>query len=172
MGETTYMFVYMEKRIMNKQLTYDDIDAFLEGSLSAEREKEVEEAINSSKELQDFIEVTLDIDDMILFDEMKGLQFRQPTDDQPSSMKVPAVSGMGETKWGKYLSKKGDSLNNASKWGEEEYRQAADRDERKLTKLKSQKLESDETVEQSYWGKVIVGIIIMVLFILVKSCIF
>lgn len=155
-----------------KQISYDDIDAYLEGSLSAQREKEVEEAINNSKELQDVIQVTIDIDDMMLFNKMKGLQLRRSTEEQTSSMKILAVSCAGETKWGKYITKKHDFQNNASKCNKEEYRQAADRDKRKLSKLKSQKLESEEPDEQSYWVKVIVGIIIMILFILFKSCIF
>lgn len=153
---------------MNKQITYDDIDAFLEGTLSAEREKEVGKAIDNSKELQDLIEVTLDIDDMLLFDEIRLVKLEPQSNTKPLNRAVSMAGSSAD----KDISGKNDFRRNASTWEHEEYRQAADRDGRKLAKLKSKKLVENNSDEgHSYWLEIIVGIIVMIIIAAIKSCI-
>ena len=68
------MRTYRNKLNNMKEITDEELTSFLEGTLPEEREKEVAEAIDNSKELQEIIEASLDIDDIMMFEELRLVQ--------------------------------------------------------------------------------------------------
>ncbi len=159
---------------INNKISDEELASFLEGSLSERREKDVAAAIDESEVLQSVIEATIDIDDLLMFDELRSIKPKLQSGSHPSNLAVPITGSSTESKWGRYLSHRDDIGKDTTEWGQGEYRRAADRDENKLTKLKSQKRvkKEDDESEPHYWTQIIIGIIIMILFALIKSCVF
>lgn len=159
---------------INNKISDEELASFLEGSLSERSEKDVAAAIDESKELQAVIEATIDIEDLLMFDELGRIKPRLQSGNHPSNLVVPLTDPSTESKWGRYLPHRDDLGKDTTEWGQGEYRRAADRDENKLTKLKSQKCvkKVDDDSEHHYWVQIIIGIIIMVILALIKSCIF
>lgn len=176
-----------------KEITDEELASFLEGTLPEEREKEVAEAIDNSKELQEIIEASLDIDDIMMFEELRLVQHNSQTENIRSNRAFTVTGANSDTKWGKYLSRtkefksrtstpftstkdnhiprKGTFRREAANWEEEEYRRAADREKTKMIKLKSKKrVRSNDDSKHSYWGEIIIGIIMLVVFALLKTC--
>lgn len=146
-----------------KEITDEELASFLEGTLPEGREKEVADAIDSSKELQALIEASLDIDDILMFEEMGLVQHNPQTENIKSNRTFTITGANSDTKWGKYLSytkestsrtstpftstkdnhvpRKGTFRREATNWEEEEYRRAAD---------SSESEENNRTVETRY----------------------
>lgn len=162
----------MDKNKMTQNVDIDDIESFLQGELSEQRDKEVAEAINSNSWIQEYIEASLDIDDMVMFDELSRVT-QVPQNNSPKrDFSIVVPSSGGDSKWGKYLSRNGNQENGASKREQGDYRHAANEEERELTKLKFRKWENvgENGKEKSYWTTLLVSISIMMVIILFRSC--
>lgn len=176
-----------------KEITDEELASFLEGTLPEEREKEVAEAIDNSKELQEIIEASLDIDDIMMFEELRLAKYNPQADTSSPNLTFTVTDSASGTKWGKYLSRtkgstsrtstpfttnkdnhvprKGTFRREAAAWEEEEYRRAADREKTKMIKLKSKKrVRKDGDDGHSYWTEIIIGIIALVIFALIRTC--
>lgn len=162
----------MNKNKMPQKMDIEDIDAFLNGNLSEQRDREVAEAINSNSWIQEYIEASLDIDDMVMFDELSRVN-QVPQNSSPKrDFSIVVPSSGGDSKWGKYLSRNGNQESGASKREHGDYRQAANEEERGLTKLRFRKWEKagENGGDKSYWTKLFIAIVIMMVIILFRSC--
>lgn len=155
------------------EITDEELASFLEGTLPEGREKEVAEAIDNDKKLQAIVEATIDIDSLLMFDELRMVKRNPQVERKSATLSFVTTSPDTDSKWGKYLSRKSDFGKNTTNWEDEEYRRAADKEENKLTKLKSQKRVKKEDPDggKNYWIEIIIGIIVMVVFVIIKSCI-
>lgn len=151
----------------------EELASFLEGSLPEERKKQVAEAIDNDKKLQSIVEAAIDIDSMLMFDELCLVKQNPQAGHKSATLSFVTASLDIDSKWGKYMSRKSDFEKNTTNWEEEEYHRAADKEENKLTKLKSQKRVKKEDPDsgKNYWIEIVIGIIIMVVFVIIKSCI-
>lgn len=157
-----------------KKITDEELASFLEGSLPEDRMTEVATAIDNNKQLQAIVEATIDVDSMLMFDELRMVKRNPQVEHKSATLSFVTSPSDTDSKWGKYLPHRDDLGKDTTEWGQGEYRRAADRDENKLTKLKSQKRvkKVDDDSEHHYWVQIIIGIIIMVILALIKSCIF
>lgn len=155
------------------EITDEELASFLEGSLPEERRNQVAEAIDNDKHLQAIVEATIDIDSLLMFDELRMVKRNPEVEHKSATLSFVTTSSDTDSKWGKYLSRKSDFGKNTTNWEDEEYRRAADKEENKLTKLKSQKRVKKEDPDggKNYWIEIIIGIIVMVVFVIIKSCI-
>lgn len=153
------------------EIDFEEIEAFLQGELSEERDREVAEAIDNSPRLQEYIESSLDIDDIVLFDEMSHMKLISQTDIPKTNNTFVVSSSGNDSKWGNYLSQKHDFKKDTATWDDEKYRQAADKGRSKHIQLKSKKLvKKDDGKGHSFWGEIIIGIIILVIITLIRTC--
>lgn len=156
-----------------KKITDEELASFLEGSLPEDRMTEVATAIDNNKQLQAIVEATIDVDSMLMFDELRMMKRNPQVEHKSATLSFVTSPSDTDSKWGKYLSRKGDFEKNTTNWEDEEYRRAADTEENKLKKLKSHKRVKKEDPDSSknYWIEIIIGIIIMVVFVIIRSCI-
>lgn len=155
------------------KITDEELASFLQGSLPEDREIQVAEAINNDKQLQAIVEAAIDIDSSLMFDELCMVKRNPQVEDKSVTLSFVTDPSNTDSKWGKYLSPKSDFGKDPTSWEEEEYRRAADKEENKLTKLRSQKRVKKEDPDggKNYWIEIIIGIIIMIVFMIVRSCI-
>jgi len=158
----------------NNNITEEELASFLEGTLPEQREKEVADAIDNSKELQSVVEAILDIEDLMMFEEFR----RAKKNTRPTTVQTGPdttqhqIKTLGKIQWGKVLSSEKASPKTASSWDEDEYRKAADNEETRQIQLKPQKRvkKNIEVDGHSFWLEVIVGIIVLIIFTLIRSC--
>lgn len=152
-------------------INFEEIEAFLQGELSEQRDRVVAEAINNSPRLQEYIETSLDIDDIVLFDELSRMKQISQTDTPKTNFKFVIPSSGNDSKWGKYLSQKHDFNKSASTWEGGEYRKAADEEHSKHIQLKSKRPAiKDNGNGHSFWGGLLLGIIILIIIALIRTC--
>lgn len=160
--------IIMEK--MNNKISLEEIEAFLQGELSEERDKEVAEAINNDPKLQEYIETLLDIEDILLFDELNQLKQSPQFNSGSSNQQYPQIGFMGDSKIGKGMTKKNNSSNITSSENEEEYHKAANRAKTRQLKIKSKisikaKKSDDDNIGNLIYGIVVLIIIVLLLFL-------
>lgn len=153
-----------------KKITDEELASFLEGSLPEDRMTEVATAIDNNKQLQAIVEATIDVDSMLMFDELRMVKRNPEVEHKSATLSFVTAPSDTDSKWGKYLSRKGDFEKNTTSWEEEEYRRAADKGESKLTKVQSLKrIKKNNDDGHSYWVEIIIGIISMIILVLIKT---
>lgn len=149
---------------MNRLINDEDIEDFLKGNLSDSREKEVIIAIESSEWLQDYIEATIDLDDMIFFEELNAAIQNSQGSIAKTNLKIVNSNTGHESKWSKYLIGKENSSSSTSSWEEYEYQKAANKGKKSI-KIKSRRYikKEDGRYEVTIWFGVIIIIIIAII---------
>lgn len=153
------------------EITDEELASFLEGSLPEERRNQVAEAIDNDKQLQAIVEAAIDIDSMLMFDELRLVKRNPQTEQKSATLSFVTSLTNTDSKWGKYLSRKDGERNGATEWEEENYRRAANKGKRSV-QITTQKTVENKEDEHSYWGGVIIGVIVMIVIVLLKSCVF
>lgn len=156
-----------------EKITDEELASFLEGSLPENRMAQVANAIDGNKQLQTIVEAAIDVDSVLMMEEMRLAMSDKSRAISRSRSNMPDIGTSGGTKWGMYLSKMKSTAHAAQTGGEESYRRAAEEGKTKQIELKSRQMnaqgESDEG--HGYWPSIIIGIVMLLLFALLRTCI-